>query len=222
MNDKNKTLTSSKLREIAIEDKMSSFVMFGDSSCGKSSTLDHLIVLLNGGGQLCKHIQSAYEKVFLNNTSKPCYKDSRQIIHYKRKVDGKEAVIYVSTMGDTWQLVEQNFKFFYRISGGRLSVHMFDGTAFVEQPPLNKWIPPCPLFCISPANFHHGAIQAERYFLDMTCLDWKRERWILKEKLKNPGDPVPGYTANIIKTSHEQIAGKIIEEIDRMMDETLI
>lgn len=220
MTDKDKVLTSTCLREVPIKDKMSCFVLFGNTSCGKSSTLNHLVVLLTGGGTLKKSIQNAFEKAFPVNSGR--YPDSRHIIHYKRDYDGREAIIYVSTRGDTWDIVEQNFKFFYRISDGHIDVHHFDGKDYVKCRPLNTYTPPCPLFCISPANFQKGAIQAERHFLDNTCLDWKRERWILKEKKDLIGIPVKGYSAGIIKESHAQIAEKIVEEINRMMDETLI
>lgn len=220
MIDKDKKLITTCLRDVPVNDKMSCFVLYGDMSCGKSSTLNHLIVLLTGGGTLKQPIQAAFERAFPVNNNR--YPDSRHIIHYKRKLDGKEAHIYVSTLGDTWEIVEQNFKFFYRISDGHNVIYQFNGKDFVKCKALNTWEPPCPQFCISPANFHKGAIQAERYFLGNTCLDWKRERWILKER-KNPiGIPVPGYKAGIIKDSHARIAERIVEEINRMMDETLI
>ena len=222
MIDKDKTLTTTRLRNVSIKDKMSCFVLYGESSCGKSSTLDHLIVLLTGGGTLRKSIQDAFEKAFPATKGKYSrYPDNRHIIHYKRS-DGKEAYIYVSTGGDTWEIVEQNFKFFYRISDGHIEVHQFDGSNFVICKALNTWEAPCPLFCISPANFHKGAIQAERYFLDNTCLDWSRERWILKEEMNPIGKPVTGYSEGIIKESHARIAEKIVEEINRIMDGTTI
>jgi len=218
MIDKDKELTTTRLREISIEKKMTCVVLFGDTSQGKSSTLNHLIVLLTGGGKLKKSIQGAFERAFPVTNGR--YPDSRHIIHFKREEDGKESTIYVSTRGDTWDIVEQNFKFFYRVSDGYVDVYQFNGKDFVKCNALNTWNPPCPLFCISPANFRKGAIQAERYFLDNTCLDWKRERWILKERMNPIGKPVNGYNAGVIKDSHAQIAEKIVDEIKRMMDET--
>ena len=226
MIDKDKILTTTCLRELPIEKKMTCIVLFGDTSQGKSTTLNHLIVLLTGGGTLNPSIQNAFERAFLATNGR--YKDSRHIIHFKREEDGKEAIIYVSTRGDTWDIVEQNFKFFYRISDGHIDVHQFNGKDFVKCKALNSWNPPCPLFCISPANFHKGAIQAERYFLDNTCLDWKRERWILKERMDsvgNPdsvGKPIKGYKAELIKESHARIAEEIVCEIKRMMDNNFI
>ena len=220
MIDEKGILTSTRLRNVPINNKMSCLVLFGDVSCGKSSTLNHLIVLLTGGGTLKKPIQAAFERAFPVKNNR--YPDSHHIIHYKRKTEGKEAYIYVSTVGDTWGIVEQNFKFFYRVSDGYIDIYQFDGKDFVKCKALNTWEPPCPQFCISPANFHKGAIQAERYFLANTCLDWRRERWILKERMNPIGIPVPDYKAGIIKDSHARIAERIVEEINRMMDSTII
>ena len=220
MIDKDEILTTTRLREVPIENKMTCIVLFGDTSQGKSTTLNHLVVLLTGGGTLNTSIQNAFERAFLATNGR--YADSRHIIHFRREEDGKEAIIYVSTKGDSWDIVEQNFKFFDRISDGHIDVYQFNGTDFVKCKALNSWNPPCPLFCISPANFHKGAIQAERYFLDNTCLDWKRERWILKERIDPIGRTIDNYKAGLIKDSHAQIAEKIVDEIKRMMDETYI
>lgn len=219
MIDKDRILTTTRLREIPVEELMTCIVLFGDKSQGKSTTLNHLIVLLTGGGILKKSIQDAFERAFPVTNGR--YPDSRHIIHFKREKDRKEAIIYVSTKGDTWDIVEQNFKFFYRISNGHIDVYQYNGTDFVKckAKPMEL---PCPLFCISPASFHKGAIQAERYFLDNTCLDWKRERWILKKQMNPIGKPVKGYNAGLIKESHAQIAEKIVDEINRMMNNTLI
>ena len=214
MIDKDMVLTTTRLRAIPIKEKMTCIVLFGDMSQGKSSTLNHLIVLLTGGGTLNTSIQNAFERAFPVKNGR--YPDSRHIIHFKRE-DGKEAIIYVSTRGDTWEIVEQNFKFFYGISDGHIDVYQFKGKDFVKCEAKPEKLP---LFCISPANFRKGAIQAERFFLDNTCLDWKRERWILKERIEPIGEPVKGYKAGLIKDSHAQIAGKIVDEIKRMMDET--
>lgn len=210
------------LCKTSVEEKMSCVVLVGEKNCGKTSTLSHLIVLLTGGGTLKANIVKAFERAFAVN--KTSYVDSHHIIHYKRESDGKEACIYVSTNGDTWTVVENNFKFFYGICDGNIDVHQFNGTEFVKCKPLNTWEPPHPLFCINPANFHDGAIQAERYFLSQNCYDWKRERWILKEKLKSKksiGEAVVDYKAGVIKQSHAVMAEKILEEINRMMDITI-
>jgi len=220
MIDKDKILTTTRLREIPIKEQMTHIVLFGDTSQGKSTTLNHLIVLLTGGGTLKKSIQDAFERAFPVTNGR--YPDSRHIIHFKREKDEKEAIIYVSTRGDTWEIVEQNFKFFYGISDGHIDVYQFNGKDFVKCKALNSWNPPCPLFCISPANFHKGAIQAERYFLDNTCLDWKRERWILKERIDPIGETIDNYIAGLIKGSHARIAEEIVDEIKRMMDNTYI
>ena len=47
-------LTTTRLRAIPIKEKMTCIVLFGDTSQGKSTTLNHLIVLLTGGGTLKK------------------------------------------------------------------------------------------------------------------------------------------------------------------------
>ena len=220
MLDKDKILTTTRLREIPIKENMTCIVLFGKTSQGKSTTLNHLIVLLTGGGKLKIPIQNAFERAFPVTDGR--YPDSRHIIRFQREEDGKEAIIYVSTKGDTWDIVEQNFKFFYGISDGHIEVYQFKGKDFVKCKALNSWDPPCPLFCISPANFHKGAIQAERYFLDYTCLNWKRERWILKERVNPIGEPVKGYKAGLIKRSHARIAEEIVDEIKRMMDNPYI
>ena len=80
MIDNDKTLTTTCLRDVPIEDKMSCFVLYGDMSCGKSSTLNHLVVLLTGGGILKSSIQEAFERAFPVTNGK--YPDSRHIIHY--------------------------------------------------------------------------------------------------------------------------------------------
>ncbi len=215
-------LKTSSLSGTTVKDKMSCIVLYGEKNCGKTSTLSHLIVLLTGGGAFNANIARAFERKFPANNG--FYPDSHHIIHYKRNGDGKEACIYVSTNGDTWTVVENNFKFFYGICKGNIEVHQFNGTEFVKCEPLNRWNPPCPLFCISPANFHDGAIQAEHYYLSNTCFDWKRQLWILKEKKDKEyiGEALPKYEAGIIKRSHAEVAEKIVEVIDRMIDETII
>ena len=68
MIDKDKKLITTCLRDVPVNDKMSCFVLYGDMSCGKSSTLNHLIVLLTGGGTLKQPIQAAFERAFpVNN-----------------------------------------------------------------------------------------------------------------------------------------------------------
>lgn len=41
---------------------MSAIILYGDNSCGKTSTLHHLIVLLCGNGNLVPAIQTAFER----------------------------------------------------------------------------------------------------------------------------------------------------------------
>ncbi len=171
------------LRKSSPEKPMSIIALLGEKNCGKTTTLSRLIILLTGGGVLDTVIESAFDKTFKENGS---YKDSHHIIQYKNS-EGKEACIYVSTNGDTWTVVENNFKFFYGLCDGNIEVYEFDYSKkeFINCSPLKKSNPPRPDLCISPANYFDGAIHAEHYFLSNTILDWKRQLWIRKEKIKN-------------------------------------
>lgn len=219
--------TADILRRKQPKEKMSDIVLFGSNSQGKSTTLQHLIVLLLSGGRTCNlNVQSAFESAFLKKTSS--YEDFMQIVFYKREEDGKHAVIYVSTKGDNWLLVEDNFEMFYQhFSRHKNFAHIFNGTKFIPLSELTKeeisdWIKERPSICISPANFMRGAVQAQRYYLDATYQDWRRERWILKEWVEDPGTPVPGYKAKIIRQNHDDIAKEIIRIIHDFMDNTII
>ena len=94
-----------------IPNKMHDIVLFGERNCGKSTTLHHLIVLLAGGGTLMPLIQVAYETCFAHSSSKEL-KDAAVYVDFR--IDENTSVpIYVSTAGDSWQIVEDNFRFFY-------------------------------------------------------------------------------------------------------------
>ena len=200
----------------------SAFVLYGAGSCGKSCTLQHLIVLLCGGGKRDPAIQKTFEKAFYDSKYNR-YRDADVVVHYHTK-DNKTIHIYISTNGDSWPIVEDNFRFFYHCIRRQHKVYEFNGKDFVEHYENGLKQLDRPKFCITAANYtHFGGIQAAHYYLDLTCEDWQRERWIRKYKNSNQGEPIQGYTkCKRIRKIHEKIAMKIIEEIDRMINETLI
>lgn len=219
--------TSDILRNIDLKQQMSDIVLYGKNSQGKSTTLQHLIVLLLSGGKVCNPaIQKAFETAFWKHPNR--YNDFMQIIFYRREVDGKNAIIYVSTRGDNWLLVEDNFEMFYQhFTRHKSFAHIFYGNKFIRLSELSKeeerlWTKERPSICISPANFLRGAIQAQRYYLDATYTDWKREQWILKEWTENPGESVHGYQAGFIKRNHDDIAKEIVKIIHDFMDNTIV
>ena len=197
-------------------------VLFGGSSCGKSNTLLHLIVLLCGGGHRNPAIQKAFEDEFYDN-KKDRYRDCDVVIHYQPK-ERKNIPIYVSTEGDTWKNVEDNFRFFYHCIRSRHHVYAFDGSKFVllEQDGLLSL--ERPLYCVTAANFtEFGGMQAARYYLDLSCEDWWREHWIRKYYCKDPGAPVPGYTRpkhKRIREADDKLACGMLSLIDQMISKT--
>lgn len=191
---------------------MSAIVLYGGNSCGKSSTLQHLAVLLCGGGILKTNIQNAFETAFYDSNHK-FYRDFDIVVNYHAE-NGKNVVVYISTDGDSWYMVEDNFRFFYHCIRKRHKVYKFDGNGFVQidQDELVKLERPA--ICITPANFtQFGGIQAAHYYLDLSCEDWSHNCWIRKKHCDNPGPPVPGYTF----PKHK----RIMEEDDRMARELL-
>ena len=211
------------LRESWSKEPMSIIALLGKKNCGKTTTLSRLIILLTGGGVLDTVIESAFDKKF--KKANGLYKDSHHIIHYKNS-EGKEACIYVSTNGDTWTVVENNFKFFYGLCDWTFKVYEFDYSKkeFVKRSPLKDTNPPRPDLCISPANYFDGAIHAEHYFLSNTILDWKRQLWIRKEKIKNKKskDNEEEVKDNLNKNNrfrsdNERVIDNILEEINRMI-----
>ena len=202
-------LEASRKQESSSGKSMSIIALLGEDDIGKTTTLSYLVVLLLGGGKLNKDIKNAFDKRF--KKANGLYKDSHHIIHYKNS-EGKEACIYVSTNGDTWTVVENNFEFFYGLCDGRTKVHEFEYSKmdFVKRAPLKKDNPPCPDLCISPANLNNGAIHAEHYYLSKTRFDWKSQLWIRKKELKDDN-------SDAFAEDNEIMANLIIKEIDRMI-----
>ncbi len=218
----NTSPTSDILRKSRPEKMMSDIVLFGKSSQGKSSSLQHLVVLLLSGGNTPNpNIIGAFETRFWNGKT---YDDFMIIVKYHRYSDGKESVIYISTKGDTWEIVENNFEFFYRQSKRQgKTIHIFDGLSFVKWEDLsiteqNLWLQESPSICISPANFRNGSIQAQRYYLDATYNDWKCEHWIRREREEKPTDPLLEYSHKIICKTHDITARNLIGLIHSVMD----
>ena len=214
--------TADILRKSRPSEKMSIVVLFGKSSQGKSSTLQHLsVLLLSGGNSPDSTIQKAFENKFWNGRT---YNDFMLILKYRREADGKEARIYLSTKGDTWEIVENNFEFFYRQSKRQgKTIHVFNGTEFIEWKDLDdeekkQWLQDSPTICITPANFRRGSIQALRYYLDATYDDWKCEHWIRRERINTLKDPVDGYVNHVIYKTHEKIANNMMGLIHSCMD----
>lgn len=182
---------------------MSAIVLFGGNSCGKSSTLQHLAVLLCGGGILNTKIQKAFEEAFYDK-GHDCYRDFDLVVNYYAE-NGKKVVVYISTDGDSWPIVEDNFRFFYQCIRNRHKVYKFDGKRFVQIDKDELVELERPAICVTPANFtHFGGIQAAHYYLDLSCEDWSHNCWIRKYPCDNPGLPVPGY----VKPKHKRIMGK--------------
>lgn len=193
---------------------MSDIVLFGGANCGKSTVLHHLIVLLAGGGTRQPHLQRLYENTF-KEKSKKHLKDVDIFLNFK--IAEENIPVYISTDGDSWPIVEDNFRFFYHCPRKRHIIYEFNGSAFVECNILEK---PFPLFCISPTNFtQFGGIQAHRYYLDLTCADWKRERWIRKYPNEAHKKSIPGYIILRVSNQDDRIAKRIILMIKQMLKE---
>ena len=200
----------------------SAIVLYGAGACGKSLTLQHLIVLLCGGGRLMPAIQAAFENRFYDAKHNR-YRDADVVVHYPTK-GNKTIPIYISTDGDSWPIVEDNFRFFYHCVRSKHKAYEYDGKDFIEIDDDGLKKLKRPEFCITAANYtHFGGIQAAHYYLNLTCDDWMRELWIRKYKEPNQGSPVAGYkNCDKIREIHDKIAKKIIEKIDQMINETLI
>ena len=221
--------TSEILRKHSIteeENRMADIVLFGQSSQGKSSTLQHLaLLLLSGGNTLDTNIVNAFESTFWDSKKKR-YLDFMVIIPYQRE-DGKHAMIYLATDGDTWGIVENNMEFFYQyFARKKKRIYVFDGTKFTQWEELQKadqdlWLKERPLICVSPANFNNGAIQAQRYYLDVTYKDWKSEHWIRRDREDSEDRktaPLSEYRHKIILLTHDESARKLIKLIHSVMD----
>lgn len=176
----------------------SAIVLFGGNSCGKSTTLLHLIVLLCGGGALNKSVQAAFEHAFYY-PKHDNYKDVDVVVYY-RSQKGEKVPIYISTDGDTWPIVEDNFRFFYHCIRTRHKVYEFKNNKFIQHDHISLKFLKRPVICITAANFtQFGGTQAAHYYLDLTCEDWKSKYWIRKYPCSNPGQPIPDYTYPRIK-----------------------
>lgn len=196
----------------------SAIVLFGGSSCGKSSTLQHLIVLLCGGGTLKKSVQAAFERAFYYSKH-DCYKDVDVVVYYH--TEKGEIPIYISTDGDTWPIVEDNFRFFYHCIRTRHKVYEYKGGQFIQHDYDSLKSLKRPEICITAANFiQFGGTQAAHYYLDLTCEDWKYNIWIRKYPCSNPGQPIPGYVKprkKRIKEEDDKQAKRLLCIIDKMI-----
>ena len=208
----------------SFKEPISSIVLFGGSNCGKTCTLQHLAVLLCGGGHLNRAIQSAFESVFYDS-KRDYYRDADIIVHYCTE-DKKSISIYVSTDGDSWPIVEDNFRFFYHCIRSRHKVYEFNGTNFNLCDEDELELIEKPQICITPANYtKYGGIQAAHYYHDITCEDWNRNIWIRKKPCTDPGPAVPGYTKPrrpIIRERDDIVANRLVELINQMLSETII
>lgn len=206
------------------EKPMSGIVLYGENSCGKTSVLHHLIVLLCGNGKLVPAIQAAFEEAFYF-PPKDCYRDCDVIIPYRDK-ENNIVYICVSTDGDSWQIVEDNFRFFYHCMRSKQKAYVYDGKQFIQcdKSKINNY--PRPQLCITPANFtQFGAIQAAHYYLELTCEDWQRSYWFRKRTCKQRGNPVAGYNKPMKKRifqEDEKVALRMVTLIDQMLKETII
>ncbi len=213
---KNEERVSLQLLKRKSPKPMFGIVLFGESNCGKSSTLQHLIVLLCGGGSRKASIQNAFENAFYDKNNNR-YRDVSVIVHYQT-AEGKKIPIYVSTDGDNWQMVEDNFRFFYQCVLKPHKVYEFDGKKFVKIDHEELKAKPRPEICINPANItQYGGIQAQRYYQDLTCEDWQGERWIRKYPCRGKSKPVPGYQKIKKICEHdENVALEIIDIMNQM------
>lgn len=197
----------------------STIVLFGGNSCGKSSTLLHLIVLLCGGGTLNKSIQATFENAFYYPPHDR-YKDADVVVYYTSE-KGEQIPIYISTDGDSWPIVEDNFRFFYHCVRTRHKVYEFDGCQFIPHNHDSLKILQRPVICITAANLtQFGGTQAAHYYLDLTCEDWKCSNWIRKYPCSNLGQPIPGYTKPKIKRimdEDDRQARKILDMINNII-----
>jgi len=212
-----------KILKKPAEKPMSAIVLYGENSCGKTSVLHHLIVLLCGNGNLDSAIQTAFEEAFYYSQHDN-YRDCDVIIPYKDK-ENNIVYIYVSTDGDSWPIVEDNFRFFYNCMRSKQKAYEFDGKEFVQCDTTKKKLPR-PQYCITPANFtQFGAIQAAHYYLELTCEDWQRSYWFRKRPCKKRGNPVAGYNKpknKRIFQEDEKVALRMVALIDQMLKETII
>ncbi len=200
-------------------DERLGIVLFGESNCGKSSTLMHLMVLLCGGGILYPTIQAEFEKTFFIKKHNK-YRDAEIVVPYQMS-NNQCFYVYISTRGDSWPIIEDNYRFFYQCIRPKHNVYIFNGKSFelCKKEDLEKI--PAPQFCINPASYEkYGAIQAQHYYQELTAEDWRLVRWIRKYKCSNPGDPVPGYiVCKQIKMHDEKTAKRIIEAMNQMLIE---
>ena len=200
-------------------DNRQGIILFGEGGCGKSSTLQHLIVLLCGGGKRIASIQAEFEDVFYDK-SHNIYRDAEVIVQYKMN-ERQSLTIYISTRGDSWPIVEDNYRFFYQCVRSTHKVYTFDGKTFVKLDSKELKTMPAPQFCISPASYmKSGGLQAHHYCLDLTIEDWRLVRWIRKYHCSNPGAPVPDYTmCNKIRMHDEKLEFEIISAMKKMLKE---
>ncbi len=199
---------------------MSDFVLVGKPNCGKTTTLLHLIALLCGNGALLPAIQHELERTFVySSTGKP--KDAHVVLTYQ-PIDHSPITIYVSTNGDNWEIVTNNFLFFYQRCK-HLTIYHFTGGKFIRISSSQLRKLPRPDVCISPASFNGGAIQAQHYYLGLTYKDWWQQMWVKKVGdtkgslgMSLPGYTIPTPTSTPFKLIHHEIAKKILDEINRM------
>ena len=205
------------------ETPMSAIIVYGGSNCGKTSTLQHLIVLLCGGGKKVLAIQKAFENVFYYS-KKDCYSDADVIIPYQTK--NGIIPIYVSTDGDSWSIVEDNFRFFYHCVRSKHKVYVFKNNTFIQCNNSDLERIARPLICITPANIvKSGGLQAAHYYLDLTCEDWRRNYWFRKDQNEERGKPVKGYNRPRNKRIYDvdaKVAKRIVKLIDQMLVEKVI
>lgn len=201
------------------QDERLGIVLFGESNSGKSSTLMHLIVLLCGGGKLFPTIQAEFEKTFFNKKQN-MYRDAEVVVPYQMN-DNQCIYIYISTRGDTWPIIEDNYRFFYQCIRSLHNVYKFDGTHFVlcKRNDLKKMH--APQFCINPVSLEkYGAMQAQHYYQELTAEDWRLVRWIRKNKCLGSENSVSGYDkCKQIKIHDGIIAEKIIIAMNQMINE---
>ena len=149
-------------------------VLYGEKSCGKTTTLMSLVKLLVGpiGASLV-------DKTFLDKRGK--YKDARMIVKYNN------IQMFIATGGDSWYVCRENTEFFqnsfhnmdiYCVSSSEVRI-----LSSVEKKTINLE----PTICISacrPSGDKYGAIKALHAYNEKHLMAYNKQKWIRKETQK--------------------------------------
>ena len=173
-------------------------ILFGKASCGKTTSLMKLAVMLASGGEVSPAVKKAVDAEF--KIDEKHYKDARFIVEYKGKL------AYIGTGGDTWYVCRLNCDFFSGNYNNLTDIYLIDenGVRKLDNETKNSYKGRTPDVCVSacrPEGDGKGAVKAIHSYSEDAIMGYSRQIWV-----------------HCMDKEHETQAQELLEIIDRHID----